>query len=1168
MNEATQEVSRVQKDDKKKRPGLNVVTNFSKSAGRSFTDGVPSQQAAQRQLEYAHTDRPVRSHSDERVVGNRPQQPNGAPAFVSLDDLKDLASKSKQSKDARTGSKEKPTDGHGRFLSPDQRKAVGGEMSSSKVHELSPSDGPIMIGITIPSQDLLASHASHETQNQSAKSEGTPATPSIVITPAKEDGPWSTLEHEERARRPASSIYSQATPYVGAIVDSQVVPPVPAIPRKHAYDKSSYERDRSGPLGVSSGGSGMSQRKERGLSTDTLFEEDESPQVITRARSDSNESQQGILDTTTARPQSRGWWNLMLSPMLTRSNTLASKKSPTLDTDQPQVPSLAKAAQIAGEHKGQYENLDKPRSKDQGRGESIWNDMGEWEQKRRDVETTPNEPTQDSQHKTQDSSGTIQFMIGSPAKEGSAAEYFQACAHDLVNPIPFFQCENHSCALESIPHRTVDVHTVANEGPGSPRVVSDTAKDKDVAAETNGKTSNNPFFQTPSNRFSAAFRQAANNRTRPDSVSTVIEDEPELSPNVREANVAPILRAKPVAGPTPAPQTSKDSPSTKVETSKETPSIPPPYSPGNRITRFPKYVAIMPPERQPPVQDAVQSPGPLSPGGQEAMSSRGAIPMSEMPTSQPPQAHTIHNHYYAGGLPPRPKLAPVTFANIEPQQAARQDNEARRQRLEKEDAAAKKVGGLWRGRGCISNRGCFGRGGPEGRKRRRWYIAIASGLVAMIILAVVLAMTLTRRGDGTPVQSQWLNLTGFPPMPTGISTIAQPDVQSANTGCVHPTTMWSCALPKEQQQSVAPNDPDQPNFRFEIRFRNGTLSNVNGTSPNTVQASRRAKRSGLSARGLIRHKILQARDAFTDSLFTPSPAPPNLEDQNFLGKTTDNVTAPFAGEETPFFITFLPTTPVTPNRLAKRQNSTETNATVPDITDAIPPPDTNPDGTAAAANLLPFPSSQPIRLYNRGESTEHYGFYTYYDRSIFLKSTALLNGTDPGEVPDDENGGALESAASVRCTWAQTRFLVQIWTRPGSNSMALLQNSNSTLSQSSPTSSSSESTPTATNPATNSAIDFDRPGSFPYPVTITLDRHGGDIAKKMVYCYGMDDRERIIPSEKKFQMEFRDFGGQLVNPALGPFTNVNVSLANGGPGGIDGGTGGCDCQWVNWAGTE
>jgi len=335
-----------------------------------------------------------------------------------------------------------------------------------------------------------------------------------------------------------------------------------------------------------------------------------------------------------------------------------------------------------------------------------------------------------------------------------------------------------------------------------------------------------------------------------------------------------------------------------------------------------------------------------------------------------------------------------------------------------------------------------------------------------------------------------------------------------------------------------------------------------------VKTSKRSISNPATAGGFIRHKLLQARDAFIDALYTPSPAPPSLEDQNFLGNTTDNNTAPFIGENTPFYITFLLTTPLKPNRLAKRQNSSETNATDPDITGAIPPPDNNPDGTAAAANLLPFPSSQPVRLYNRGQSTEHYGFYTYYDRSIFLKSTALLNSTDPGEVPDDENGGALESAAQVRCTWAQTRFLVQIWTRPESNDMALLQNSNGSLSQSPTSSSNGSSSPTANSTAAvNSAIDFARPGSFPYPVTITVDRHGGDIAKKMVYCYGMDDREQIIPSEKKFQQEFRDFGGTLVNPALGPFNNVNVSIADGGPGGIDGGTGGCGCQWANWAGT-
>jgi hypothetical protein len=1172
MNDITREGSKRQKEEnKKKRPGLNVVTNFSKGAGRAWTDGTTNQPLPRERMYNTQTEQGVRSHSEDRTIDSRSRQPNGAPAFVSLDDLKGLASKPKQGKGQRTGPTEKATDGHGRFLSPDQRKLVG-EMGSSKGNELSPSDRPIMIGITIPSQDL-ADHASPQSKSQSAKSDGTPATPAIVITPAKEDGPWSTPEYDDgEYRRPASSIYSQATPYVGALVELQDVPPVPSIPQKHVKDKPSGRMDGRGSNDPNLEEFGLSRRKEQGMSTDTLFEEDDSPQVITRARSDSTDSQQGILrrsslDTATTRHQSRGWWNLMLSPLLTRSNTLASRKSPTLDSDTPQVPSLAKAAEIVGGHNAKRDKPDSPvpqnSAPEHHRGESIWNDLGEWERKRQHADSAK-EGTLESQHKAQDSSGTIPFMIASPVKEGSAAEYFQACAHDLDNPIPYFKCQNHSCALESVPHRALAASAAATDESGNSRSLADQVSDKSMAEETNTNP-NNPFFKNPSNRLTTAFHKANSNRTRPDSVSTVIEDEPELSPqmspNVREANAAPVLRAKPLVRPTPPVQASDKSSSTAAETSKETPSVPPPYSPPHKITKFPKYVAIMPPDRQPPVQEAVQSPGPVSPSGQQAMASKGAIQMSEMQNPQPPaQSYTINHHYYPGGLPPRPNPAPVTRAAIEPPQAAREDIETRRQRLEKEDAAAKKVGGLWRGRGCISNRGCFGRGGPEGRKRRRWYMVIASGLVLLIVLAIVLATTLTRKGDGTPVQSQWLNLTGFPPMPTGVSTIAQPDVQVANSGCVHPSTLWSCAVSKEQQKSIAPNDPDQPNFRFEIRFRNGTLPNRNGTSPNVV-ANKRSALNPVTSREFVRHKLLKARDAFTDALYTPSPAPPSLEDQNFLGNTTDNNTAPFIGEETPFYITFLPTTPLTPNRLVKRQNNTEANATVPDITDAIPPPSTNPDGTAAAANLLPFPSSQPIRLYNRGQDTEHYGFYTYYDRSIFLKSIALLNSSAPGEVPDDENGGALESAARVRCTWAQTRFLVQIWTRPENAGMTLLQNSNGTVSQSSPTSSKSGS------PAANSAIDFARPGSFPYPLTITVDRHGGDIAKKMVYCYGMDDRDQIISSEKKFQMEFRDFGGQLVNPALGPFTNVNVSLADGGPGGIDGGAGGCGCQWVNWAGT-
>ena len=89
-------------------------------------------------------------------------------------------------------------------------------------------------------------------------------------------------------------------------------------------------------------------------------------------------------------------------------------------------------------------------------------------------------------------------------------------------------------------------------------------------------------------------------------------------------------------------------------------------------------------------------------------------------------------------------------------------------------------------------------------------------------------------------------------------------------------------------------------------------------------------------------------------------------------------------------------------------------------------------------------------------------------------------------------------------------------------------------------------------------------GVFPYPVTITLDRHGGSIEDKMVYCYGVDDEGEIIATERKFQLENREFEGRLVNPAQGPFGNVTVDVDDGGPGGIDGGSGGCACEYANW----
>ncbi|KAF2118436.1 hypothetical protein BDV96DRAFT_488715 [Lophiotrema nucula] len=422
----------------------------------------------------------------------------------------------------------------------------------------------------------------------------------------------------------------------------------------------------------------------------------------------------------------------------------------------------------------------------------------------------------------------------------------------------------------------------------------------------------------------------------------------------------------------------------------------------------------------------------------------------------------------------------------------------------------------------------FGRRGQKSKKqdknkkskRRRWCCICCCCLIFLVLLAIIVPVTvvLTRRhNNDSKAQdppSQWLNLTGYPPIPTGISTIAQPEAIVEESGCIQPATVWSCALPKEQQKDIEPNKPDQPNFKLNIVFQNGTISDPSKTRP-----ARRAP-NAVSAGSLVRSRFLNLRAAPS-----ASPAPPSIEDQQFMGKTTDKISSPFEGEDTPFFINFLDATQQAASRLLRRADPTN-------VTSSIPPPDLNPDGTAAPANLYPLTSGQPLRLFNRGTADEHYGFYIYYDRSIFLKS--IQQNFTRGGNPADVDGGSPFDAATLRCTWKQTRFLVQIWTN------------------------SQTSKPLLNNAPSNSSSTFKRPGSFPYPVTVTIDRHGGTVTEKMAYCYGME-KDGTIPEDSKnktFLLEDRAFGGTLVNPGKGFSGNVS--------GTIDGGTGGCSCQWQNW----
>ncbi|KAB8226811.1 uncharacterized protein BDW43DRAFT_317439 [Aspergillus alliaceus] len=1058
--------------------------------------------------------------------------------FVDLNDLKVLSKERAEERSARKvkrilkkgTSRESPQLADESFGSVRRRSPLfdwktGGSPKRRGKDELSPSDRPIMIGFSMPRDERRKRYSK---ELDVADSQRTPLTPSIVVTPAKEDDFWAGFSQVCNPPRATSSIYSQPTP---RLEKSELdIPPVPAIPSEHVGSKSEFMDQET--LKRQS----LASRKCRSYSTGTGFEEDVRLRAGLRSRSYSSESVKRAFDrlsgfdrmsrlsvnTEMNRHLSQGWWTYLLSPLLDRTNTITSRKT-LIDAPRPPVPSIS--TQLTGssdewwEKEVSYFSPDTPENTVANRGIADWHPS----------QNNPfaDDKAVDFQVEYQDGQNRSSFVFPGRAVQGAAAEYYQACAHELFSGRPYFECINHVCSLtprDKIP--TINTDTTRDSDSGAKGLLIDV---DDAPKGVNEGSRHSKSTDIP----------AATCSWTPQTVVDKRPDTPAESP--KEDNSSQKDRIEPPKGESSKPgpkeaimeeeepghstgnQPEKQSRKPFVQPAQPTSTVPPPVNniylqsaPGLSsapvsITErvVPQYVVIptsqgaQKHEIQPQAQP--QSPGPISPGLQRMTEKTGSIPLSDMHSSPAPAYVSRRNT--PATLPPRMDPLPITREATTHPATERDRIESQRRRLEKEDAIGKKAGGLWRGRGCFSNKGCFGRPGREGRLRRRWYAAIASFFIIIVVVALVLSIMLTRKGDETPVQSQWLNLTGYPPMPTGIATIAGPEPQVQNSGCITPSTLWSCALPNEQQSANKPYAANQPNFRVEIRFRNGTYS-YNATVASKFSKAKATKRS--------------------DNLFRPSPSPPDMKDQTFLGNTTDKNQVPYAGEETPFYMTILSPLQMSTPKLTRRSDDP-----FPNIESLIPSPDLDSDGTAAAATLYPLPESQPVLLYDRGRDSEHYGFYTYFDRPIFLESTAPLNGAKKDDSASDANGGPSKAHARVRCTWAQTRFLVQIWTRPGKT---LLSNSSSAATP----------TPTHTgisNPiSSSSATDFVRPGSFPYPVTITIDRHGGVAEKKMVYCYGMESDQHINSTEKKLQIEDRGFGGKLVSPAPGIFNISDSAL--------------------------
>ncbi len=1012
-------------------------------------------------------------------------------------------------------------------------------------NDLSPCDRPIMIGMAIPSATINQHEFSPDAiipqqhPAQAGYSSYThnlqpPGTPEIMITPAAAEvsywSPDTASATTPEKRRITSSIHSRpanssvhASPPKASAADA---PPMPQIPRalrnvKQLRDSvdTIFDEDDAPPI--------LTKKKPRITSTATVFEEDESPILTRKTRSSSILGGNRLKVQTNLSPNgsrtSFGWWNTIVSPFMKTPNPGAAPDATTEERTLPlQIPThFMTEANQSNNNNHMWEKALSPVTATTI-GSDAWCSNGNTLDNKHDwAESNAREKDGVHTHRTQPSvstqGGTLPFMLGNTLHNelGLAAE------------------------AEADRQRGQAALEASSLLPESPLVSRQ--RTQSVASQ-----SFNPYSTTvPTTRQPSPPRGALNLQ-----LATMSSQEPEI----------PMVRAFDATS-----QAHSVAPST----------APPPYSAAPQPLRA---RAIFPPSHLSPAQhQQVQSPGLVSPGLQAAMTSTGAIPMDEVPLTPAPLtvSRVINlNCGYPTALPSRTGNSYVNPVDLETDAQRARKIEAKRRGHEKEDAVGHRAGGLWRGRGCFPKRGCYGRGGAEGRRRRRCWLG---GVLAFIIVLIVVIVLVTQlrpepKKDGEQVPSQWVNLTAFPPMFTGVSTVVAPENVVENTGCVYPKTVWSCSLPKELHASVEPNQPNQPNLRLLVQWDNSSAANQTFGLPTKRSVGVETAGNTVTAGSLIKRLLLQARKTLT---FSPSPEPPNVKEIAFLANTTDGVVSDNkSGEATPFYMSLLDPTssldlslsdfksesvantgqPLTGEQgLSRRQSPTaspsnSSKASFDDLKSTIPPPAKAEDSTAAPANLFPTSlSQQPLRLFDRGLPTENYAFYTYYTRSIFLKSTALLNSTDlaeqNGEVPDDLAGGSTKGSARVRCSWAETRYVVRIWTNRGTSARMV-----------------GGSFDVDTHNSTEIGTFEEQPGSFPYPVTIKVDRHGGNPKTKGAFCYELDVRGRPIAGSGKVRPEFRGFGGTLINQAPSSFKDdSDASL-----GGFDGGNSGCSCEWRNF----
>jgi hypothetical protein len=954
--------------------------------------------------------------------------------------------------------------------------------------DISPSDRAIPIGLAVSSaaiSDHTTSPLTATPRIYSPPNYGHEAvTPTIIVTPAREDfdpTPPSYLSLHDPNNRIASSIYSRYTNCAPRTAQYAATPPVPPLPLfarqplKQTVSESklpTYEESRSATSHKAT------------LSVCTVFEEDEHLQPPTSARSFSGLKIRSLKrQSTLPTPRrSRGWWNVITSPFSARSNGLFWR-SPT-DESADRTPILGDASAM-------------------GAAEISWGDPFETSKEIHDLSpqsapatrlcAVPGSESRSMPKRSITAPGALDpnadvMNIYRVPSQGAAAAYYDQTRHfpslliDPAHAIPRSVFEDDSpltdvCACERHRHGSASDRIATSDVDGSKRA---STCSKNSQSTAHGVAVIDADLKSPFDDAHVIDDQRSSPLAPPRAIFT--------SPTVTELLSPSPIRGTPSREPSDAacvPRESIENLTPVIEDAHVATVV------GPRSSNGEHRAVIIPPSRAP------SPPGDIIEPQQAAIVAR-SIDTPE--TVNVPVQATRDDGY-------RPPMHPREASRGLGISSSQEDLFPPPKMLcEKPRLATDRFGQLV----IVTEKDER----PVQPWYRRFFWLLVTACVSLLLLFVVLLIVFIPQTHAVnAVQAQWLNLTGFPPLPTGVSTVIQPKKTLDKSQCVDPPTLWSCAMP--QTQLAREDKSTLPDFRFEIRFRNHTLENTTAL----VQAANYSSTSGPAS---VRSQ-LRARSSWSQLLYSPNPTPPSKTDQLALGSNTDNITAPYAGEETPFYLSLLNPQPIpqVQKRSESASNSSSTHE-IPNpypyphpsntitnskskpkpISTKIPKPLLTPNGKPSPQLLYPYATAQPLRLYNRGQPDEHYGFYTYFAKTALVANVSSASASIPKrQVSNSTLTTTPPQSASVAqalCSFTQTRFRVQIWTqRPGSSSLASMLNF---------------TTSAFTPAAQSSANEMRFPGSFPYGVSISLDRESGPQGDegKGVFCWALDEGGRVV----------------------------------------------------------